>query len=286
MNDTKAFEYISAAENFFKALFRDDNLNMGLLKIERGNYFRITDVNRMMSKALNIAFDENGNATNGGDDFLMYIPWDQRRDMFDYLDKLEVGASVEVEHSLVGKEKFLQTCYGKFFAFPTDNGKKEFIGLYRTDERFEISLEQMNDKSRLSKHVYIQTFGYFDVFIDGVPAVFKNAKAKELLALLADRKGDILSQEDAVAYLWDNEEVNKTTLARYRKAVSRLESELRDMGIQDILRKDRGSRRIDTSMVKCDLFDYLSGEESLYNGSYMKGYSWGDERMAKINERP
>ena len=40
-------------------------------------------------------------------------------------------------------------------------------------------------------HIFIRTFGYFDVFVDGVPILFRSEKAKELLALLVDRRGGI-----------------------------------------------------------------------------------------------
>lgn len=37
-------------------------------------------------------------------------------------------------------------------------------------------------------HIFIRTFGYFDVFVDGVPILFRSEKAKELLALFGRSK--------------------------------------------------------------------------------------------------
>ena len=36
-------------------------------------------------------------------------------------------------------------------------------------------------------HIFIRTFGYFDLFIDGVAVSFNRSKAKEMLAFLVDR---------------------------------------------------------------------------------------------------
>ena len=38
------------------------------------------------------------------------------------------------------------------------------------------------------KRIVIRTFGYFDIFVDGGNVPFSCKKAKELLALLVDRK--------------------------------------------------------------------------------------------------
>lgn len=57
---------------------------------------------------------------------------------------------------------------------------------------------------RLEKRVYIRTFGAFDVFVDNTPLSFRSAKAKELLALLVDRCGGILTSREGFTLLWEN----------------------------------------------------------------------------------
>ena len=37
--------------------------------------------------------------------------------------------------------------------------------------------------------------------------------------------------------------------------------------------------------VRCDLFDYLSGDEQysrLFKGSYLTNYSWGEKTLAEL----
>ena len=48
----------------------------------------------------------------------------------------------------------------------------------------------------------IRTFGKFDVFVDGLPVRFKDAKAKELLAICVDRKGELVGTEEVIDKLW------------------------------------------------------------------------------------
>ena len=79
------------------------------------------------------------------------------------------------------------------------------------------------EESRRPGHsVVIRTFGYFDVFVDGVPIAFRNKKSKELFALLVDRRGGFVTSEEAIGFLWEEEPVCPVTLSRYRKVALRL----------------------------------------------------------------
>ncbi len=138
-----------------------------------------------------------------------------------------------------------------------------------------------------SKHVYLRMFGYFDLFVDGEAVVFKHAKAKELLALLADRKGGLISPGDAISCLWEDEPCNKTTLSRYRKVAMHLRNTLKAYGIDNIFISNNGQRGLDITKTSCDLFDYLSGKEEykgLFKGSYLLNYSWGEMTQADLSE--
>ena len=127
--------------------------------------------------------------------------------------------------------------------------------------------------------IYIRTFGFFEVFIDGEALLIQNAKAKELLALLVDRRGAFVSQGDIISCLWENEPVSKVTLARLRKTAMLLRNALREHGVEDLLESRKGLRRVNTKKARCDLWDYLSHRpeyQHLYRGTYMANYSWGE----------
>lgn len=132
----------------------------------------------------------------------------------------------------------------------------------------------------------IRTFGYFDVFVGGRPIPFRNKKAKELLALLVDRRGGYVTSEEAISFLWEDEPVTPVTLARYRKVALRLKNTLAEYGIPGIVEAVDGKRRIVTELVRCDLYDYLSGDEKntqLFKGSYLTNYSWGENTLAELS---
>lgn len=65
----------------------------------------------------------------------------------------------------------------------------------------ESNLEIVDTMPRIE----IRTFGYFDMFVDGRPIAFRSEKAKELLALLVDRRGGFVTSADIITALWEDE---------------------------------------------------------------------------------
>ena len=46
-----------------------------------------------------------------------------------------------------------------------------------------------------------------------------------------------------------------------------------------------GKRRLIPERVKCDLYDYLSGQEEyahLFKGSYLTNYSWAETTLSEL----
>ncbi len=136
-----------------------------------------------------------------------------------------------------------------------------------------------------NRTVTIRTFGYFDVFVGDTPIAFSNKKAKELLALLVDRRGGYITSEEAIGFLWEDEPANSVTFSRYRKVALRLKNTLEEYGIPDIVEAVDGKRRIVLENVQCDLYNYLSGKEEyaqLFKGSYLSNYSWGEITLGEL----
>lgn len=134
--------------------------------------------------------------------------------------------------------------------------------------------------------VFVRTFGYFDVFVEGRPIAFRSQKAKELFALMVDRRGGYVTSDEAISFLWPEEPANTVTLARYRKVALRLKNILEEYGISRVIEAVDGKRRIVPEEVQCDLYDYLSGGEEyakLFKGSYLSNYSWGETTLGELN---
>ena len=150
---------------------------------------------------------------------------------------------------------------------------------------YDITGKANTAEKAAKPRVYIRTFGYLDVFVDGTPIAFRNEKAKELFALLVDRRGGFVTSGEALSVLWENEPATPVTLARYRKVALRLKNTLEEYGIGDIVESVDGKRRIVLQKVDCDLYDYLSGDlqySQLFKGSYLQNYSWSESTLAEL----
>lgn len=152
---------------------------------------------------------------------------------------------------------------------------------------YSVEDTEQNEKKSLPENraVSIRTFGYFDVFVGDKPIAFRNKKAKELFALLVDRKGGYITSEEAIGFLWEDEPANTVTLSRYRKVALRLKNTLEEYGISDVVEAVDGKRRIVMEKVQCDLYNYLSGKEEysqLFKGSYLTNYSWAETTLGEL----
>ena len=157
-----------------------------------------------------------------------------------------------------------------------------YVMLYKVDAADRTAALPEN------RAVSIRTFGYFDVFVGDKPIAFRNKKAKELFALLVDRRGGYISSEEAISFLWEDEPANTVTLARYRKVALRLKNTLEEYGIPDVVETVDGKRRIVPEKLQCDLYDYLAGrDDQLFKGSYLTNYSWAERTLGELsNQQP
>lgn len=124
------------------------------------------------------------------------------------------------------------------------------------------------------KRVRFQTFGNFEVFIDGQPVKFRYDKTKELLAYLVDR-GTLCSNGEIIAALWD-ESVSDSYFRTLRKD---LVDVFRRAGCSDVLVQQRGKLSVVLEKTDCDCYDWKMGKPAAlnsYRGEYMSQYSWGE----------
>ncbi len=133
--------------------------------------------------------------------------------------------------------------------------------------------------------VELLTFGYFEMRVDGAPVAFRSAKARELLALLVDRRGNFVSRESIISMLWEYEPLNPTTVTRCRKTFKYLVDELKEYGIEDIVETKNNMRRLVTEKVNCDFYDYLNGDTKAtkaFQGTYLSEYSWSEITLSTL----
>lgn len=113
----------------------------------------------------------------------------------------------------------------------------------------------------------MQTFGHFEVFVDGRPLNLPRAKSKECLAYLIDRKGARLTVAEIASVLWEDKENDINTQNNAHQVIFTLMKALKDAGIEDIVIKSRREIAIDVSKVDCDYYaaiDHLEETTAYY----------------------
>lgn len=140
---------------------------------------------------------------------------------------------------------------------------------------------------RQKKRVYFQTFGRFDMFVDGQVVHFSNMKAKELLALCVDRQGGSVTLAEAVDKLWEDRTYDDKVKNLYRKAVMYLRQLMKEYGVDEVFRSSRGACNIDPAKVDCDYYQLLDGKPAAMRlwkvaDSYLEEYSWAEETYAGL----
>ena len=138
---------------------------------------------------------------------------------------------------------------------------------------------------RFRKKVRIRCFGEFDVFVNGEILAFTSSRAKELLALIVDKKGGVLGSREAFAKMWEGVPYNNQSSSSYRKVLHRLCRFLDEKGIGDILLESNHGRALNINKVDCDLIDFYRGDKNAietFGGRYMAPYSWGEETLGEL----
>ena len=131
------------------------------------------------------------------------------------------------------------------------------------------------------------TFGSFDVFVDGKLMSFKSGKAKELFALLVQKRGGIVTPEEAMAALYEDKAYDRAKSSTYRMVVMRLRESLEEAGMLNILHSPEHGRGkyIDADQIECDLYDYLDGDPKArgrFTGRYLSNYSWAEDMLGTL----
>lgn len=161
-----------------------------------------------------------------------------------------------------------------------------FMDLQKSLDRVKTMVEGMRSVSAAENHCQIRCFGKFDVIVNGKSLFFSYQKAKELLAVLVDARGGMVSMEQSITYLWEDREYDERVKNLYRKALSRMRKTLADVGLGHICLSYRGQLALDTRYVTCDYFDFMEGHigmKSNFMDNYMPEYSWAEDTNAMLS---
>ena len=153
--------------------------------------------------------------------------------------------------------------------------------------RRELEELRFPPSDKTAKRLFAQTFGNFELFVDGKPVVFKYSKTKEIVALLINNRGAQTTNGEIIASLWEDDgdpEKKGSYLSNLRQDLQNTFTKLKLSGV---ILKQRGSLAIATDRIECDLYDWLENKQASkyqYLGDYMNQYSWPEVMHAQLDE--
>ena len=139
-------------------------------------------------------------------------------------------------------------------------------------------------RPRPVKKIEIYTMPDLLIKVNGETLHIGHTKQEELLALLIDRGEVGITGGEATACLWPDKTLSDSL---YWVTMSRLREKLKEAGIGDMIGAEGKKKFIRTDQVECDLYSMLSGDAGAiakYAGTYLRRYSWAEERNAQLNE--
>ena len=152
-----------------------------------------------------------------------------------------------------------------------------------TADKVRKELAELRRPVAQTKRMRVQTFGNFEVYVDGRPLEFKYSRTKELLAYLVDRRGALCTMGEIQAVLFEDEMGHESYIKSLRRD---LQVTLEEAGCGGVLVRQWGKLAVQPKTFDCDYYDWREGrrEGLSYHGEYMSQYSWGEETNALLAE--
>ena len=134
-------------------------------------------------------------------------------------------------------------------------------------------------------NIEAKTFGQFDILVNGKSIHFKRAKSKEVIAYLIDRRGSGVTKRDLASVIFEDSLYTANVQDYLGKILKELDNTLKAENVSELLVKKHNYYAVNTSMIKCDLYDYLDKDcknSPQFFGEYMNQYSWAEMTLANL----
>ena len=154
-----------------------------------------------------------------------------------------------------------------------------------TPEKVKRELENLRRPILEKKRLKVQTFGNFEVYLNGKPLNFKYRRTKELFAYLVDRGGSMCSVGEIIGILFEDESGREDYFQKLRRD---LLTTLEEAGCESVILHKRGMLGVVITEIQCDYYDCLNGKKDFatsYFGEYMSQYSFAEYTNAQLCAR-
>lgn len=138
------------------------------------------------------------------------------------------------------------------------------------------------------KRISVQTFGNFEVWVDGEKLSFGRQKAKELFAYLVGRRGAGVTTREACAILFEDGNYNLSRKSNFQNIVADMRGTLKRAGVNDVICKSYNNLAVDVDKIDCDYYRFLDGDIKAinhYSGEFMANYSWAEFIVPILNDK-
>ena len=128
------------------------------------------------------------------------------------------------------------------------------------EEKVRRELDELRHPAseKKQKRLFAQTFGNFELFVDGKPIAFKYTRTKEIVALLINNRGAQTTNGEIIATLWEDDGDPEKKASYLRNLRQDLQNTFTRLKLTDLLRKQRGSMAIAADRIDCDLYDWIA----------------------------
>ena len=177
------------------------------------------------------------------------------------------------------------TAYDNFVRDSNTIGGDDYIVKPYKKETIERMVKKMRLLGRRNeKDIYIQMFGRFNVLKNGIPIKLQG-KAKEILALIACRRGKEISNEELFTTIWEGREYSNDSMKMYFNALKRLKDHLSEYGIENLILSTARGQMLNMDVCSGDYFEWMnntSDKKKSFNGEFLSEYSWGEYLLAEL----
>ena len=158
-----------------------------------------------------------------------------------------------------------------------------------TADKVIIEMENLRNPVKWKEDgICVNTFGNFELIVNGKEVSFGREKAKELLAYLVDKCGKSATRKELAAILLEREDYSRTTQNYLSKIIKEVLVTLERVGAEKILKRGMNSYSVDVDEFTCDLYEYEKNSATpdglnRFYGEYMKQYSWAEITLARLH---
>ena len=138
------------------------------------------------------------------------------------------------------------------------------------------------------KRLEAKTFGNFTLLYEGKAVKFSRSKTTELVAYLICKNGSSANTSELLCALYGEYADSARYGSSLRVLISDAKHTFSELEIQNFFSAEYNNFRINPEAVKCDYYDFLSGDKAakkLYAGQFMSQYSWAEETAAFLERK-